>query len=97
MAASAVKIFASLQHSAFTANFRDISTNNTLSSSSHKLLIEFNQLMLFAHNISTQKIFQAWTLNFSNEAWNLITRQFLSQILLQYIFVNIYHFWLLSI
>jgi hypothetical protein len=46
MAASAVKGFASLQHIAFTANLRDISTDNILSSSSHKLLI-VNQLTLF--------------------------------------------------
>jgi hypothetical protein len=58
MAASAVTGFASLQHIAFAANFRDISTDGKLSSSSHKLLIELNQLMLFAHNTSTQKSFE---------------------------------------
>jgi hypothetical protein len=51
-----MKGFASLLHSASTANFigisTDITTENKLSSSSQKLIIE---LMHFAHNISTQK------------------------------------------
>jgi len=42
------------------------------------------------------KIVQAWTMNSSNESWNIIAKQLLYQILLRYNFVNIYNFCLVS-
>jgi hypothetical protein len=83
MAAIAVKRFASLQRSTPTAKFIgitvDTAADNKLSSTSQKLILKSTSIK--AQNISTQKLFQAQTVNRSSKFWDLVARQVLSHIL----------------
>jgi hypothetical protein len=97
MAASAFKVSVSLCHSISVADFMGISANiakHELNSSPQKLTLEYTSSKVFFTQYLKSKIFTARTINCS-ESWNIIAKQFVCQILLQYTFVNI-NFYLAS-